>query len=188
MRPFEKFAMFAGFQGAGETAGHRRGETRATTRRSRPVLDELEGRVVLSTLSSMTSNFNGTAIPANDSVWFSSVAKVQGVGSSPVTLRVEDQTITFTSNGVLQTLSAPDTVLVLSPTATSATTTFDAGTNTWQTTAPASLGGNVFLDGLSFTPAGGLPGGIKNVTWTGAFSTDTPGVSQARGFLDPERI
>jgi hypothetical protein len=34
----------------------------------------------------------------------------------------------------------------------------------------------VFLDGVSFTPAGGLPGGIKNVTWSGEFSTDTPGI------------
>ena len=142
----------------------------------RPSLEMMEDRVVLSTLSSITSNFNGTAIPANDSVWFSSVAKVQGLGSSPVTLRIVDQTISFTSNGVPQSVSVPNTVLTLSPTATSATTSFNAGTDTWQTTAPSSMSGNVFLDGLSFQPVGGLPGGIKNVTWTGEFSTDTPGV------------
>jgi hypothetical protein len=134
----------------------------------------LEERVVLSTVSSITSNFNGTAIPANDSVWFSSVAKVQGVGSAPATVTVDHQTISFTANGVAYTLNVPDTVLTLTPGATTATTTFSAGA--WHTSVPASFSGNVFLDGLSFQPAGGLPGGIKNVTWQGDFTTDTAGV------------
>jgi hypothetical protein len=152
-----------------------RKDRRALVRR-RPHMDELEGRTVLSTLSVITSNFNGTAIPAGDTVWFTSVAKVQGAGSAPVTLQVVDQTISFTSNGVSESFSVPNTVLTLSPTATTATTTFNAGTNTWQTSTPTSFPGNVFLDGVSFTPAGGLPGGIKNVTWSGAFSSTAPGI------------
>ena len=141
--------------------------SRTSAPRRRPSLEMIEDRVVLSTLSSIASNFNGTAIPANDSVWFSSVAKVQGLGSRRSPLRIDDQTITFTSNGVPQTLSVPDAVLTLSPRAATATTSFNAGADTWQTTAPANLSGNVFLDGLSFRPVGGLPEGIKNVTWTG---------------------
>ena len=105
-------------------------------RRQQPSLDLLEGRVVPSTVSSITSNFNGTAIPAGDTIWFSSVAKVQGVGSSPVTLQVVDQTISFTTNGVNETVNVPNTQLILSPTATSAATSFNAGSNTWQTSRP----------------------------------------------------
>jgi hypothetical protein len=142
-----------------------------------PGVDGLEERLVLSTLSSISGNFNGTAIPAGDSVWFSSVAKVQGAHSSPVTIDVTDQTISFTANGTAYTLSVPNTSLVLSPTATSATTTYDAASKTWETTAPVSLGGNVFLGGVSFPNANGLPGGIKNVTWQGSFSTDTAGIN-----------
>jgi hypothetical protein len=133
--------------------------------------------VVPSTVSSITSNFNGTAIPAGDTIWFSSVAQVQGVGSSPVTIQVVNQTISFTANGVNETVSVPNTQLTLSPSATTATTTFNAGTDSWQTSTPTKFSGNVFLDGVSFQPAGGLPGGIKNVKWQGSFSSDTAGIS-----------
>jgi hypothetical protein len=136
----------------------------------------LEDRVVPSTVSSITSNFNGTAIRANDYLWFSSVAKVQGVGSAPVTVRVDHQTITFTANGTPYTLNAPDAVLTLTPGATSATATFDTGADAWQTSVPAALSGNVFVDGLALQVAGGLPGGIKNVNWQADFSTDSAGI------------
>ena len=172
---FSESCRSSNHNGFREIRGRRSPGSR-TASRLRPSLEMMEDRVVLSTLSSIASNFNGTAIPANDSVWFSSVAKVQGLGSSPVTLRIVGQTISFTLNGIPQSVSVPNTVLTLSPTATSATTSFDAGTNTWKTTAPASLSGNVFLDGVAFQAVGGLPGGIKNVTWAGEFSTDTPGV------------
>jgi SdrD B-like domain len=159
----------------GETSGTQGGE-RGPAPRCRPELEVLEDRWVPSTLSSITSNFNGTAIPADDFVWFNSVAKVQGVTSAPVTLHVVDQSITFTANGTPYSLSVPDTLLTLDPSATSATTTFDAGSNEWITRAPAALSGNVFLGGVAFPAAAGLPGGIKNVTWKGDFATDTPGI------------
>ena len=131
---------------------------------------------MLSTTSSITGNFNGTAIPANDTVWFSSVAKVQGTGSSPVTIEISNQTISFTANGSPTTVSVPNTVLTLSPTATTASTTYDAASNTWDTTAPMSFSGNVLLAGAALPTGAGLPGGIKNVTWQGQFSTDTSGI------------
>ena len=37
--------------------------------------------------------------------------------------------------------------------------------------------GEIFATGLPYqVPAGGMPGGIKNVAWSASFSTDTPGV------------
>ena len=50
--------------------------------RSRLALEPLEDRTT-PTVSSITSNFNGTAIPAGDYLWFSSVAKVSGLGNTP---------------------------------------------------------------------------------------------------------
>src|SRR5579864_7764708 len=123
-------------------------------------LESLEDRIVLS-VTSITGNFNGTAIPANDFLWFSSVGKVQGVGSAPVTLQFTNQTIDFVANGAPYHLNVPNSTVTISTTATTATT-FDTGSNTWTTSVTPNFSGNVFLAGLSVALPGGLPGGIKN--------------------------
>ncbi len=137
--------------------------------------ESLEERTIPS-VSMITSNFNGTAIQAGDYVWFSSVAKVQGVGSTPVTVNVTDQTIAFTSNGTSYDLTVPDTTIVLNPATTAASTSFGAGG--WSVSAPTHFSGNVFLSGLGWQAVNGLSGGsVKNITWTGDFTTNTAGVS-----------
>jgi hypothetical protein len=70
----------------------------------------------------------------------------------------------------------PDTLITFSPSATTATTTFNTGTNTWETTVPSSLAKNVFLSGLAYQLPVNFPGGINPVTWSGTFSADTAGV------------
>jgi hypothetical protein len=130
---------------------------------------------VLSGLTAITGNFNGTAIPAGDYLWFSSVAKVQGVGTAPVTLQFTGQTIDFVAGSTPYHLAVPNSVVTLSPTATTATT-FDTATNTWTTTVPTRFSGNVFLAGLAVPLPAGLPGGIKNVTWQSEVSSDTAGL------------
>src|SRR5262249_31801359 len=72
--------------------------------------------------SSISSNFNGTAIPAGDFVWFSSVLKVQGLQgfTSPITFRFDQQTITFST----VSLVIPQGQVTFTPGATTATTTF----------------------------------------------------------------
>jgi len=155
-------------------------ETKKTVKRGntlqnfRPDVLRLEDRTIPSTVSSITSNFNGTAIPAGDDIWFSSVAKVSGVRSSPVTIDVTNQTISFTANGTNYSIAVPDTLLTLTPGQTTATTTFNNG---WNTSAPAKFSGNVFLGGTEFQAVSGLPGGIKNVVWQASFSSDTAGIS-----------
>jgi hypothetical protein len=128
---------------------------------------------------SISSNFNGTAIGGRDVTWFNSVLNVQGLGASPVNVFLTNSTIQFVAGSTPYTLSVPNATITFSPTATSATTTFDVGTNTWLTTVPfKGLAGNSFLDALALlVPGGGLPGGIKNVTWQGSFASDTPGIS-----------
>jgi hypothetical protein len=127
--------------------------------------------------TAVTSNFNGTAIPAGSTLWFNAAFKVNGVGSTPVTLSFTNQTISFTANGTTSTYSVPNSVITISPTATSATTTFDAASITWETTLPPKFSGNAFLGGLALPLPNGLPGGVQPVTWQGQLTSDTAGVS-----------
>lgn len=129
--------------------------------------------------SSIDSNFNGTAISQGNFIWFNSVLKPSGLGANPVTILFHNSTIQFTANATPYNLSVPDALITFSPTATTATTTFDTANNRWVTTVPSSgLSGNTFLSGLAFqVPGGGLPGGISPGTWSGQFTTDTPGVT-----------
>jgi hypothetical protein len=149
---------------------------RTTTRHTRPDLETLEDRWLPSS-SSITGNFNGTAIPAGTTLWLTSAFKVNGLGSTPVTLDFTNDTISFTANGTNYTWTAPNAEVKISPTATTATTTFDAATNTWETTLPTHFSGNAFLDALAVPLPSGLPGGIKNVTWQGDFTSNTAGLS-----------
>jgi len=123
--------------------------------------------------SSIVSNFNGTSIPGNDFVWFNSVIN-PSFSSGPVTYFMTNSHISFGSFDV----STANAEVTFSPSATTPTTTFDAGTNTWITVAPTSFAGNAFLNGLAFqVPSGGISGGLNPVTWTADFSTDTAGSS-----------
>jgi hypothetical protein len=129
--------------------------------------------------SSIASNFNGTAIPAGDTIWFSSVISVKGLGSGSTTVHFVNASLSFTAGSHTYNIPAPNATVVFSPSVSTATTTYDAAVSTWITTVPLTgLSGNVFLTGVQFPiPAGGLPGGIKNVTWQGGFSADTKGLT-----------
>ena len=137
-------------------------------------LDVLEDRTT-PTVSAITGNFNGTAIPAGDVLWFSSVAKVSNVPASGTMLDVTNQTISFTAGGVSYSFHVPDTTVNLSPGTTDATAATD-GAGDWLVNSPTNFPGNVFLSGEGVALPNGLPGGIKNVTWSGDFATTTPGV------------
>jgi hypothetical protein len=89
-----------------------------------------------------------------------------------VTIRFTQQQITSASFAI----SVPDAVVTFDPTITSATTTFSGGK--WVTRAPVSgLAGNTFLSGLGYKVSTNLPGGLKNISWSGTIIPDTPGVS-----------
>src|SRR5262249_23187945 len=151
------------------------GRSRTCTNSSprQPRLESLEDRLAPSVTSSINSNFNGTAIPANDSVWFSSVGKVTGVGSTPTTLHLTNASIASTAprggTSPPSPLTLPNADVTFSAPATQATTPFDSASNTWETTVPLGYGGNVFLDGLTLPVPGGLPGGIHPVSWQADF-------------------
>ena len=121
--------------------------------------------------NSIVSNFNGTKIPGGDYIWFNSVLKAKGVPASGGTITFTGQTVKIGSI----TVSSPpprDATITFSPTATTATTKFNGEALRWETIVPVGFGDNVFLSGVAFhVPAGGLPGGISPVSWTGNFTT-----------------
>src|SRR5438876_7400381 len=118
------------------------------------------------TPSSIRYGFNGTPIPAGDYIWFNSVLKVSGLGSTQTaTIHFTGQTITGLPGGPV---SVPDATVTFCPSCAPATTTFSG---TWMTSVPSSLATqNSFLSGLAFQVPVNFGGGIKPVTWSGDFS------------------
>ena len=123
--------------------------------------------------TSITANFNGTAINAGNYIWFNEVLRPSGLPANhSVTIRFTNQTITSSAF----TLSVPDTTVIFDPAATSASTTFAGGMAT--TRVPSfGLAGNTFLSALSYLVPANVPGGLHNISWSGTISSDTPGVS-----------
>ncbi|MFO0806218.1 MAG: carboxypeptidase regulatory-like domain-containing protein [Gemmataceae bacterium] len=142
--------------------------------RFQPALDNLEDRTT-PTVSAITGNFNGTAIAAGNVLWLSSVAKVSNVPATGAIVHVGDQTVSFTANGVPYSIAVPDSTLTLSPGTTNADTATNAD-GSWSMASPRTFSGNVFLSGVAVPLPSGLPGGIKNVTWSGDFVTNAAGV------------
>jgi hypothetical protein len=140
-------------------------------------LGAVEGSITLpaGNATSLTANFNGTAIPAGDSVWFSSVLSASGLSSTTATtIWFINQTITIGS----QVVPVPNASITYHPGTGTSTTVFTSG-GWWQTDVylGSGLSGNQFLSGLGYYLPSGLAGGTKNVTWSGVLFTDQPGVS-----------
>ena len=152
--------------------------------------------LVGSSVSTSKTNFTRQSIAAGNTIWFNSVLSLKGphgpdgheldMSQNKVQIFVTEATVAFSSGGQTYNLAVPDGKIILDPTVTTATTTFD-GTQ-WVTTVPAvappnriqqfDVGGEIFATGLPWqVPAGGLPGGIQNVSWSAAYSTDTPGIA-----------
>ena len=126
---------------------------------------------------SNASNFNGTPIAVGDFLWFSSVAKITGTGSSPVHVFVRGAHVQFAAGGASYDLPVPDAELTLTPGATSAAAGYDSASQEWQITAPTTYSGNVLLSAMAYPLSVDLPGGINPVTWTANIESDTPGVT-----------
>jgi hypothetical protein len=127
---------------------------------------------------SISANFNGTPIPGGDYIWFNSVLKVQGLDpQQPTTIGFASMPISFSAGGTSLMIPVPAASITFVPNLALATTDFVAGA--WSTNVPSSgLAGKVFLDAVALlVPAGGLPGGIKDVTWSGMFFSCTPGLT-----------
>ncbi len=127
--------------------------------------------------NSISTNFNSTVIAKGNYLWFSSVIKLQGVGSSGATILLSNSTISFTVGGTPVTLQVPPAVINFESGITAATSTYNVTNNTWTTTVPANYTGNVFVSGVPYQAAATIPGNLSGVKWTGTYSADTAGVT-----------
>jgi len=129
--------------------------------------------------SSLTSNFNGTTIPAGRYIWFNSSFDPGplGSGTDPVTINITNGIITFTANNVPYTLNVPNARIRFDATATTASTQFI--NNQWETVVPRAYSLDVFMTGLSYLVPVNFPGNYTNVKWTTNITIDKPGISLA---------
>jgi hypothetical protein len=81
---------------------------------------------------SITANFNSSAIPTSDTIWFNSVLSL--VGTAPTTAFNVSFTGVTAMSSAFGTLPLPDAVIEFNPAATQATTTFAGGE--WVTVVP----------------------------------------------------
>ncbi len=127
------------------------------------------GRVLAG--STVTSNFSGTPIEAGKKVWYSSVVRVGGHPTYPLTIYLTHQRIS--SPAFVH--SVPNAILILDPAVTVATTIFNGVA--WVTTARPNERGYYFLSGYADSLVESLPGSVSPVSWTGDFTASRPGVS-----------
>ena len=132
----------------------------------------------------ISSNFNGTAIEGGSYIWFTGALKLKGLPSGTTEVYVSHSTITFIANGTTYAVKVPDSTITLSPSTTLAATDFTLLSphflgDGWDTNLPSSgLAGNDLMTAVRFSvPSAGLPGGIKNVTWSATFSSFTSGLT-----------
>ena len=119
-----------------------------------------------SPLNPITFNVHESGNNASEIVWFNShLTKLGGtLPTSDFQLFVTGGTITF---GTAQ-LSVPDAVISFSSSVSCAQTTFNIGTNTWQTTLPlsaASQADEIFIAGLAYELPQNFAQNVSNVTW-----------------------
>jgi hypothetical protein len=134
--------------------------------------------------STITGNFNGTAINQGDYIWFTGVFTVKGMEYSPTTVYVSHASITFTADNKTYTIDVPSSAIAFSSATTIATTHYEQleplllGKG-WKTRLQWSgLAGNDLMTAVEFAvPAGGLPGGIQNVAFTATFSSYDTGLT-----------
>lgn len=129
--------------------------------------------------TTVSTNFNATALAGGNTVWFVSRLKVSGLGASVTTIYTRQASISFTANGTPYTISVPDARIIFDPAASTTTTSYDTVTGRWITRVSSGNNTkNVFASGAALTvPVAGLPGSISNVTWTATLTVDQPGVT-----------
>jgi len=127
--------------------------------------------------TSVSSNFNGTAIPGSDYIWFNAHFKASGIPKTGAVVTFTNSTITL--NG--QTLPVPNATITFSPSVTCLSTTFDpnAGPHgTFFTTSPLGGSDEIFLTGLAYkVPSTFTSKNQPAPAWSGQFSSNAPGVS-----------
>lgn len=112
-------------------------------------------------------NFNATAIAAGSYLWFTSAVSTPGY-SGPLNFKMSASTITFTDGKKSYRIAGPDMRFTLTG-AQTVHLSFKAFRDHWRLVAPNGTEGNALLNGIAYRVGGGLPGGLRNVTWSAKF-------------------
>jgi hypothetical protein len=129
--------------------------------------------------SCLSSDFRNVSVPGGSYLWFNSIFKVKDVTKKKITISFFQSSVQFqytdASHHVVTVNQAmPDAKIVIDPSVSTASTTFDAVDNVWITTIPFDLDDAAFLTGMPWlVPAGGIPADIEPVNWCGTFASDT---------------
>jgi probable HAF family extracellular repeat protein len=125
--------------------------------------------------SAISAGFNKTPISTANFIWFSANFTAGGIAHTGTTISFKNSLITITSPQGKFTYPVPDGTIVFSPSAKCATTTF--GSSGWTTTVPLAGGDEILLSALGIKAPANVQ--AASVTWSGSFSSSTPGVSIA---------
>ncbi len=121
-------------------------------------------------------------IQSGNYIWFTAVVNnlIGLPASQQAKLYLTNASVTFTANGTQYTEPVPNGVVTFNSSVQSsgAKTGFDLTNNRWSTNvAKNGATGNTFVTGFAFPVPVNFPTGIQNVTFSAAFSTDTPGIT-----------
>jgi hypothetical protein len=137
--------------------------------------------------STISSNFNGTAISGTSYIWFNahltSVSFAGEAVTAPVVvLYVKNSRVTFTSkDGVPYDIAIPDATLRFSQSVHASSPTGSYTGGKWDITYAKSGSKDPFFSGLMWkVPHQGLPGGTNPVSWTAEFSSNIGTVSEVK--------
>jgi hypothetical protein len=125
--------------------------------------------------STISATFNGTAIPAGSSIWFTSALTPAAQPTSPSSIYVYSFTISFVANGTTYYCynHPPVNRINFSRSVTTGQLIYYQASNSWISTMPTGLRGNVFLAPCILHVPADLPGGIQPVRWTMTFVSET---------------
>jgi len=129
--------------------------------------------------SCISSNFRNVAVPGGSTIWFNSIFRVWTRTQQKITISFFQSSVQFqyteaSNNTVTVNQPMPDASIVIDPSVTTASTTFDPVNKLWVTTIPFDLDDSAFLTGLPWVvPSAGLPADVEPVTWCGTFASDT---------------
>lgn len=130
------------------------------------------------TVSTASSNFNATGMTVGDYIWFNSVLNIgAGAPASTFTVNITSGSIAIHDNSGIYNVTLPKAQITFDTSAVSASTTFNAATQTWQTIVPHDYSGNVWMDGAAYA----IPTNLAQsnpVEWTSSFTlTSTANVT-----------
>jgi hypothetical protein len=135
-----------------------------------------------SKVNCIKSDFRNVSVPGGSYLWFNSIFKVRDVTKQKITITFFQSSVQFQytdagGNLINVNQPIPDAKVVIDPSVTTASTTFDSVNHVWITTVPFDTDDATFLTGIPWlVPAGGIPADIEPVTWCGTFASDTAGV------------